>query len=144
MCIHTIFINETTNVILLHIQSSVKLTYPNFPAWKVQFNALHICYDLLNFIDGTKLCIAQTYGDYEYWTSKGKLNLYLMSFSPLWIKILSLCLTVQKIPNKHGTYSTKLSLAKRECTSCNSRSDSQDTTRAQNISQNANMILRHY
>lgn len=76
MSCHTIAINETTNVIVLHTQSSIKLTGPNFPAWKVQFNALLIGYDLLSFVDGTKLCSAKTHGDYEYWTRQDQLILH--------------------------------------------------------------------
>jgi hypothetical protein len=51
---HTIAINDTTNVIILNTQNSIKLTGQNFPAWKVQFNALLIGYDLLSFVYGKR------------------------------------------------------------------------------------------
>jgi hypothetical protein len=73
---HTIAINETTSVTVLHTQNSIKLTGSNYPAWKVQFNALLIGYDLLKFVDGTTHCPAKTHGDYEYWTRQDQLILH--------------------------------------------------------------------
>lgn len=73
---HTIQLNETAYVAVLNNQFAIKLNGSNFPAWKVQFNALLVGYDLLGFIDGTKTYPATNHADYAYWTRQDQLLLH--------------------------------------------------------------------
>jgi len=74
--VHTIKISKTTSVVVLQPQTSIKLTRSNYPAWKVQFNALMVGYDLLGFVDGTKICPVQTHAGHTYWQRQDKLILH--------------------------------------------------------------------
>jgi len=73
---HTIPLADNKNVMVLNTQSSIKLTGSNFPAWKVQINALLVGYDLVGFVDGTKMCPAAAHSDYNYWTRQDQLILH--------------------------------------------------------------------
>jgi len=76
--VHTIKISETTFVVVLQPQTSIKLTCSNYPAWKVRFNASMVGYDLLGFVDGTKIYPAQTHADHTYWQRQDKLILHVI------------------------------------------------------------------
>lgn len=66
----------THTITILNTQNSIKLKSNNYPAWHVQMNALFIGYDLTGFINGTKLCPAETDADYNYWTRQDQLILH--------------------------------------------------------------------
>ncbi|KAJ1414185.1 gag-polypeptide of LTR copia-type [Sesbania bispinosa] len=63
-------------VIALNTQNSIKLTGSNFPAWKIQPNALLIGYDIVGFVDGTNTCPAPNHQDYNYWCRQDQLILH--------------------------------------------------------------------
>jgi hypothetical protein len=73
---HTIPLADNKNVMVLNTQSSIKLTGSNFPAWKVQINALLVGYDLVGFVDDTKMCPPAAHSDYNYWTRQDQLILH--------------------------------------------------------------------
>lgn len=81
--VHTIKISETTSVIVLNAQTSIKLTHSNYPTWKVQFNSLMVRYDLLGFVDGTKNGPTETHTDYTYWKRQDQLILLAIINSSL-------------------------------------------------------------
>ncbi|GAU41761.1 hypothetical protein TSUD_13620 [Trifolium subterraneum] len=75
---HTINIGatNTTTVIVLNTQFAIKLTGANFPAWKVQFMALLVGYDLMGFVDGTNPSPAATHANFNYWRRQDQLILH--------------------------------------------------------------------
>lgn len=62
--VHSIKTSETTPVVVLNAQTSIKLTHSNYPVWKIQFNVVMVGYDLLGFVDRTKNYPAETHTDY--------------------------------------------------------------------------------
>ena len=78
MSAHSLSIGETNTktVLILNVQSTIKLNSTNFPSWMVQFNALLIGYDLFGFVDGTKPEPAEKHADYNYWRRQDKLIIH--------------------------------------------------------------------
>ena len=52
--------NQTLITINILAQAPLQLTNNNYMSWKLQFQTLFIDYDLLGYIDGSKLCLAAT------------------------------------------------------------------------------------
>ena len=50
------------NLVVLNVstQAPLKLTATNYSAWRLQFTSLLFGYDLLGFVDGSKLCPSMT------------------------------------------------------------------------------------
>ena len=67
---------QTTSVIALNTQNSTKLTGANYPAWRVQMNALLVGYDLIGFVDGTNTCPSPSHRDHKYWCRQDQLILH--------------------------------------------------------------------
>lgn len=70
------FVVGTNTVVVLNTHHSLKLTSTNYPAWRVQMNALFIGYDLTDFIDGTKVCSVKTDPNFNYWIRQDQLILH--------------------------------------------------------------------
>ncbi|GAU26108.1 hypothetical protein TSUD_225710 [Trifolium subterraneum] len=66
----------TNTVIVLQTHHSLKLTSHNYPAWRVQMNALFIGYDLTGYIDGTTKCPPETDPNFNFWTRQDQLILH--------------------------------------------------------------------
>jgi hypothetical protein len=66
----------TNTVVVLNTHHSLKLTSTNYPAWRVQMNALFIGYDLTGFIDGTVACPVKTDPNFSYWNRQDQLILH--------------------------------------------------------------------
>lgn len=70
-------INSNANtVIALNTHASLKLNSSNFPAWHVQFNALLVGYDLIGYVDGTKLCPPTSHAQFNRWKRQDQLILH--------------------------------------------------------------------
>ena len=67
---------SNNSVLALNTQNSTKLNGNNYPAWRVQLNALLIGYDLIGFVDGTTTCLAETHQDYRHWRRQDQLILH--------------------------------------------------------------------
>ncbi|CAA0833068.1 Unknown protein [Striga hermonthica] len=73
--------HDASTVIALHTHNCVKLTNINYPAWRVQINALLVGYDLIGFVNGTKPCLATTADTYTTWCRQDQLILHaIISF----------------------------------------------------------------
>ncbi|CAA0838968.1 Unknown protein [Striga hermonthica] len=83
--------HDASTVIALHSHNCVKLTNINYPAWRVQINALLVGYDLIGFVNGTKPCPATTADTYTAWCRQDQLILHaiISSVDPQVITILS-------------------------------------------------------
>ncbi|CAA0835917.1 Unknown protein [Striga hermonthica] len=57
-------------------QIPIKLDGTNFPAWRVQFNALLIGYNLQGYVDGTNPCPPQTDAGYTRWIRQDQLLIH--------------------------------------------------------------------
>lgn len=92
------FVVGTNTVVVLNTHHSLKLTSTNYPAWRVQMNALFIGYDLTGFIDGTTKCPVKTDPNFSYWTRQDQLILHaiLTSVDPSIITALGNVKTSQQ------------------------------------------------
>ncbi|CAA0842104.1 Unknown protein [Striga hermonthica] len=57
-------------------QIPIKLDGTNYPAWRVQFNALLIGYDLQGYVDGTNPCPPSTDDGYTRWKRQDQLLIH--------------------------------------------------------------------
>ncbi|KAJ1443875.1 gag-polypeptide of LTR copia-type [Sesbania bispinosa] len=73
---HNVPNRNNQSIIALNTQNSIKLTGSNFPAWKIQLDALLIGYDLVGFVDGTNTCPTPNHQDYNYRCRQDQLILH--------------------------------------------------------------------
>nr|KYP46588.1 hypothetical protein KK1_031818 [Cajanus cajan] len=73
---NTIQISNSQSVVVLNNHATVKLNGMNYPAWKVQLNALLVGYDLSGFVDGELTCPAPNHHDFIYWRRHDQLILH--------------------------------------------------------------------
>ena len=81
-------------------QAPLKLSSSNYLSWKIQFETLFICYDLLGFIDGSNPCppktsttdnVATLNPAYTFWIRQDQLilNALIGSLSPTFIPFVA-------------------------------------------------------
>ena len=59
---------NTTSIVPLNTQDSIKLPSSNYHKWRMQMNALLVGYDSIGFLFyGTTTCPSPCHADYNYW-----------------------------------------------------------------------------